>query len=209
MSPAGARAAGRTLNGTGATSTEPFANYHAAIPDRRDEMVAPAGWSKMKYTQSAKLKWVIDLCTRVTSSAILQRRQGRYRSPVGLDPPPAELRQVRTIATRRRTCSARPPRRQFRRPGRCVRLVTRNTLTHLVRAAKRALPDGISLLGRLSEPSDGFCVIASNALTGIIHCPRPGLTIVEHRCLQVVIDVLPKEILLLRLSSWSEGPRSC
>ena len=48
----------------------------------------------MKYTQSAKLKWVIDLCTRVTSSAILQRRQGRYRSPVGLDPPPAELRQV-------------------------------------------------------------------------------------------------------------------
>ena len=32
--------------------------------------------------------------------------------------------------------AARPPRRQFRRPGRCMRLVTRNTLTHLVRPAK-------------------------------------------------------------------------
>ena len=29
-----------SLSRTGATTTEPFANYHAAIPDRRGEMVA-------------------------------------------------------------------------------------------------------------------------------------------------------------------------
>ena len=55
-------------------------------------------------------------------------------------------------------CFAEPPRR--------FRMIFGNAEALLVPDPQKKLRGSISLLGRLSEPSDGFCVIASNTLTG-------------------------------------------
>jgi hypothetical protein len=62
----------------------------------------------------------------------------------------------------------------------------------------------ISLLSRLSEPSDGFCVIANNTLTGTVHCPEVALRrsvsllgrlAVPVQCPGVILNNAPAELI--------------